>query len=90
MIARILTAWFLLLCMFSTSLAEQPLVWLEAEQFSDLGGWVNDAQFIDQMGSPYLLAIGMGTPVQDASTSVMVPNAAKYRLWVRAKDWLPE
>ena len=33
------------------------------------GGWTNDAQFIDQMGSPYLLAIGLGTPVADAVTT---------------------
>ena len=36
------------------------VVWLETERFDDHGGWVNDSQFIDQMGSPYLLANGMG------------------------------
>ena len=66
------------------------LVWLEAEQFPQCGGWVNDAQFIDQMGSPYLLANGLGTPVADAVATVRLPAAGKYRLWARTKDWIPE
>ncbi len=66
------------------------LIWIEAECFQDSGGWTNDAQFIDQMGSPYLLAIGLGTPVEDAVTSVTVPVPGTYRLWVRSKDWVPE
>ena len=43
---------------------EAEMIWLEAEQFQQPGGWTNDAQFIDQMGSPYLMAIGLGTPVE--------------------------
>jgi len=66
------------------------LVWLEAEHFAEHGGWTADTQFIDQMGSPYLLAAGLGNPVEDARTSVELPAPGKYRLWVRAKDWLPE
>jgi hypothetical protein len=66
------------------------MLWLEAEQFNRAGGWTNDAQFIDQMGSPYLMAIGLGDPVADACTTVQVPQAGRYRLWVRTKDWAPE
>ena len=33
---------------------------IEAESFSQRGGWVLDQQFMDQMGSPYLMAHGMG------------------------------
>ncbi|MFW6169803.1 MAG: FAD-dependent oxidoreductase [Planctomycetota bacterium] len=69
---------------------EAELLWLEAERFHKLGGWTNDAQFIDQMGSPYLMAIGLGAPVRNAGTSVKVPGAGRYRVWVRAKDWVPE
>jgi hypothetical protein len=29
-----------------------PVILLEAEQFTNLGGWVVDQQFMDQMGSP--------------------------------------
>jgi len=73
-----------------SSLSASKIVWLEAERFERYGGWVNDAQFIDQMGSPYLLANGIGEPVEDAATRVALPKPGKYRLWVRTKDWMPE
>jgi len=63
-------------------------VLVEAESFSDLGGWVVDAQFMDQMGSPYLLAHGLGTPVQPASTTVTIPADGSYRVFVRTRDWV--
>lgn len=66
------------------------VVWLEAERFDGYGGWVNDTQFIDQMGSPYLLANGLGKPVDDAVATVEVPVPGKYRLWARTRDWVPE
>lgn len=72
------------------SLHAGELVWVEAERFADLGGWTSDAQFIDQMGSPYLLAIGLGQPVPDAATHVDLPRAGRWRLWVRTRDWMPE
>ena len=65
-----------------------PLVLLEAEQFASLGGWVVDQQFMDQMGSPYLLAHGLGEPVRDAETTVQFPAAGTYRMWVRTRDWV--
>lgn len=68
----------------------QQTTWLEAEQFDDCGGWRNDSQFVDFVGSPYLLAAGVGKPVSDAVTGIQVAAARKYRLWVRCKDWLPE
>ena len=46
---------------------------LEAENFDDCGGWVVDQQFMDQMGSPYLLAHGLGDPVRDAATVAKFP-----------------
>lgn len=61
---------------------------VEAESFQDRGGWSLDTQFIDIMGSPYLIAHGLGTPVKDASTTVQFPKAGTYRLWVRTKDWV--
>jgi len=70
--------------------ASTDVIWLEAEQFADTGGWVNDPQFVDLMGSPFLLAGGIGTPVEDAVTAARVSAAGGYRLWVRCRDWLPE
>jgi len=67
--------------------AAQDLILLEAEAFDDTGGWVVDQQFMDLMGSPYLLAHGMGRPVADAVTRVDFP-AGHYRIWVRTRDWV--
>jgi hypothetical protein len=70
--------------------AEPPAVLVEAEAFKDAGGWVNDSQFMDQMGSPFLLAHGLGRPVEDAETTVQIPSPGKYRVWVRTRDWVAQ
>ncbi len=59
---------------------------VESESFRDWGGWVNDTQFMDQMGSPYLLAHGMGKRVADAKTSVSL-KGGDYHVYVRTKNW---
>lgn len=70
--------------------AEPPSgILLEAEEFNDQGGWVMDSQFEIQMGSPYLLAHGMGRPVADATTTVAIDEPGLYEVWVRARDWVP-
>ena len=69
---------------------QDAVVWVEAEQFAEAGGWVNDTQFVGIMGSPHLLACAIGKPVDDAVTKVDIPRKADYRLWVRCRDWLPE
>ena len=62
-------------------------VWVEAESFGDKGGWVVDQQFSDQMGSSYLMAHGLGTPVADASTDIEVPEDGTYNVYVRTNNW---
>jgi len=62
---------------------------IEAEDFDNYGGWLLDSQFEAQMGSPYLLAHGLGKPVADASTTIDLAEAGEYAVWVRAKDWVP-
>lgn len=64
------------------------VVLLEAEQFADPGGWDIDQQSMDQMGSPYLLAHGLGVPVKDAVTQAKFPAPGAYRVWVRTRDWV--
>ncbi len=64
------------------------VVLIEAEMFDSHGGWVVDPQFMDQMGSPYLLAHGLGKPVADAETKIRLPAAGRYRIWVRTMDWV--
>ncbi len=70
--------------------ARENFVLAEAEGFTQHGGWVVDPQFMDQMGSPYLLAHGLGRPVADATTEVEVPASGRYRVWVRTKDWVAQ
>ena len=60
---------------------------LEAEQFADRGGWAVDSQFIDQMGSSFLLAHGMGNPVSDAVTTFECPATGTYHVWARTRNW---
>ncbi len=61
---------------------------LEAEAFDNRGGWVVDQQFMQLMGSPFLLAHGIGVPVEDARTAVEFPAAGTYRVFVRTRDWV--
>ncbi|HCS51570.1 MAG TPA: NADH-dependent oxidoreductase, partial [Planctomycetaceae bacterium] len=68
--------------------AESLLV--ETESFDNHGGWQLDTQFIELMGSPYLLAHGMGKPVEDAKTTVKFPTTGTYQVFVRTKDWVKQ
>ena len=69
----------------SAGLAEDLV--LECERFDACGGWVVDAQFMDQMGSPYLLAHGLGRPVEDARTTLACATGTTVTAWVRTKNW---
>lgn len=62
-------------------------LFVEAESFSNRGGWVVDQQFMDLMGSPYLMAHGMGKSVAPASTQVSFPEAGTYYIYVRTFNW---
>lgn len=69
--------------------ASDPTVLLEAESFADAGGWQIDSQFVEQMGSPVLIAHGLGQPVAGAQTTVTFPGTGDYRVWVRTRNWVP-
>ena len=56
-------------------------------QSFEAGGWGLDAQFMDVMGSPYLIAHGLGVRVLDAKARVTLPKSGEYRVWVRTKNW---
>jgi hypothetical protein len=66
---------------------ESKSVLVEAESFTNKGGWVTDQQFMDLMGSPYLMAHGMGIPVNDAVREVHFPTEGVYRIYVRTFNW---
>ena len=59
-----------------------------ATTFAEKGDWTVEQQFVLQMGSSYLLAHGIGTPLQkDAVTTVTVPCDGEYNILVRTKNW---
>ena len=64
-------------------------LFVEAESFVHKGGWLVDPQFVEQMGSPYLMAHGMGVPVEDARTQVALHQPGLYHVWARTKNWVP-
>jgi len=81
---RVFTIVVLLVMTISASAAE---LWLEAENFTVKGGWCVDQQFMDLMGSPYLLAHGMGHAVKPASTKVVFTEKGTYFAYVRTYNW---
>jgi hypothetical protein len=83
---RVLGALALLLLAAPPANGAQLLV--EAESLATPGGWKLDTQFIHEMGSPYLLAHGLGRPVGDASDTIDLPEAGAYHVYVRTKDWV--
>lgn len=88
LIATVFALLFASLVTAQSDQAPPQLVLVEAESFSDTGGWVVDQQFMDFMGSPYVLAHGLGVPVQDANTEVAFTQPGRYRVWVRTRDWV--
>ena len=77
-----------LVCALAVRAVAADALLVEAESFAHRGGWVLDTQFIEVMGSPYLMAHGLGRPVVDAATEIKVPADGKYRVWVRTKNWV--
>ena len=76
-----------LACVASVA-AHAQTVFVEAESLAAHGGWKLDTAFTNIVGSPYLLAHGLGKPVADAQGTVRIPAAGDYRVWVRTKDWV--
>lgn len=64
------------------------LLLVEAESMQNIGGWVVDQQAMDQMGSSFLLAHGLGNQVADATATVDFPAAGAYQVFVRTRDWV--
>ena len=82
------THFTLFLCFLLAACNNKPAeLFLEAESFADKGGWVVDQQFTDLMGSPYLMAHGMGIMVDDAVTTVTFPKTGTYHMFVRTFNW---
>jgi hypothetical protein len=79
--------YLLIILLILSSCVKSADVLVEAESFDSKGGWVVDPQFVEQMGSPYLLAHGLGVPVENAKTTIIFPGSGRYFIWVRTKNW---
>jgi len=85
---RTISIFLACIAIYFTGIAKKPNgILVEAESFKNKGGWVIDQQSMDVMGSPYIMAHGMGTPVADASTSVTFPKKGTYRIFIRTRNW---
>lgn len=80
---------FLILSIINIAFVFAEDVLIETELFNNKGGWLVETQFVNQMGSPYLMAHGLGKRVEDAVTNVRFSESGKYHVWVRTKDWAP-
>ena len=64
------------------------LIWRDAIEFEEYGGWKKDTQFTHLIGSACLLACETpGKPVENARTVIRVPQDGHYRLWIRNRNW---
>ena len=77
----------MLFAVISIHAQKKSTILIEAESFNDKGGWVVDQQFMGVMGSPILMAHGMGVPVKDAVTNVVFPQTGNYKMFVRTRNW---
>ena len=62
-------------------------IFIEAESFRKLGGWVVDQQSMQTLHSSYILAHGLGVPVADAVTEFSVDVPGEYYAWALTRDW---
>ena len=78
---------FITTLMVLTACHSQSYIFIEAESFQNKGGWSVDQQFTFEMGSPYLIAHGMGKAVEEATTEVRFPKAGEYHIYARTYNW---
>ncbi len=82
------TILFITLLAVNSLVFSQSTIFIEAESFSNRGGWVIDQQSMDVMKSAYLMAHGLGVPVADASSGFNVSSEGEYAVWVRTRNWV--
>ena len=63
-------------------------LWIDAEDFTDYGGWRVDTQFVHLMGSGYLIAACTGVPVADATVDVEFPEPPASGALGAGRNWL--
>ena len=71
---------FLLACGLPAATEIGPLAF-------DRGGWGLDTQSMSELGTAYLIAHGLGTPVADATARFSVAKSGKQHVWVLTRNW---
>ncbi|MFI3286459.1 MAG: FAD-dependent oxidoreductase [Rikenellaceae bacterium] len=74
-----------LLTLAATLSAKGVLV--ETESFKNRGGWQSDHQAFEEIGSAYLIAHGLGNPVEDAFTEVHFEQSGEYHVYALTYNW---
>lgn len=67
--------------------ATQAQILLETEAFKNKGGWMADHQAFTKIQSAYLLAHGLGRPVEDAWTQFDSEKMGRYHVYVSTYNW---
>ena len=62
-------------------------LFLNAETFSDLGGWVTDTQSYETGKFAYILAHGIGKKVSDAKQEIFLEKGGVFKAFVRTRNW---
>ena len=62
-------------------------IFIEAESFKNKGGWVIDTASMETIHSAYLMAHGMGNPVEDAFTDFEITDNGTYSIYALTRDW---
>ena len=61
---------------------------LSAAAFENAGGWIRDSEFILTMGGVYMLAHGLGYPVEGASSSFIAERDGDYHVYAYTFNWV--
>ena len=61
---------------------------LSAAAFEHAGGWIRDSEFILTMGGVYMLAHGLGRPVEDAQSTFTCMESGEYHVYAYTFNWV--
>ncbi|MBE6635325.1 MAG: FAD-dependent oxidoreductase [Ruminococcaceae bacterium] len=62
-------------------------IFIEAESLENRGGWIVDTASAEVIHSAYMMAHGMGIPVEDAYGKIDIPDDGDYYVWGLTRDW---
>jgi hypothetical protein len=60
---------------------------ISTSSFPEKGGWIVDNEFILTLGTSYLLAHGLGKPVENAKKTISVRKSGLYHVYAYTYNW---